>query len=263
MIPRLLGRASARVQQPQSLAVVGGSSLALALGVAFLPWLFPAAVFRPLATVFASPVSILLFGVAAGLLGANALRESATGASSGSDAPDDERADGFDRRTLDRRAPDRAPERAYYDEHRTTGDAVDSVLGANPDETDDLVSRRRTARGRVRETAISVVADAERIDPETAAERVAAGSWTDDPRAAAFLGGRHLAPLRTRIRDWASGERFERWATRAVAEVEAIERAETVEGARPDEARISEARPGEKARERDRRNDPDEEVARR
>ncbi|MFC4451682.1 DUF7269 family protein [Halorussus aquaticus] len=215
MIPRLLGRASARVQQPQTLAVVGGASLALALGVAFLPWLFPAEMVRPVSTVVASPVSILLFGVAAGLLGANAFRESATGKSSESGP----RAVGFDRRTRGR-----VPERAYYDEHRTTGETVDSVLGANPDETDDLYARRRNVRTRIRETAISVVADAERIDSETAAERISAGSWTDDPRAAAFLGGRRLAPLRTRIRDWASGERFERWATRAVAEIETIER---------------------------------------
>ncbi|NEU58201.1 hypothetical protein [Halorussus sp. MSC15.2] len=217
MIPRLLGRASARVQQPQTLAVVGGVSLAFALGVAFLPWLFPPGVFRPISTVVASPISILLFGVAAGLLGANAFRESATGASSG-DSESGPHAVGFDRRTRDR-----VPERGYYDEHRTTGETVDSVLGANPDETDDLYARRRNVRGRIRETAISVVADAERIDSETAADRISAGSWTDDPRAAAFLGGRHLAPLRTRIRDWASGERFERWATRAVAEIETIE----------------------------------------
>ncbi|WP_137286033.1 DUF7269 family protein [Halorussus salinisoli] len=219
MIARLLGRATERLRQPRTLAGVGGSSLALAVGVAFLPWLFPAAVFRPLSGLVGSPAVILLVGVVAGLLGARALRETATGAT---DANGDGNADGLDRWT-----PTRAPERAYYDEHRTAGSAVDSALDVDPGETDDVDVRRRNARGRIRETAVSVVADAEHVDPETAAEGIAAGSWTDDPRAAAFLGGRHLAPLRTRIRDWASGERFDRWATHAVAEVEASERGES------------------------------------
>ncbi|UPV76448.1 hypothetical protein M0R89_20005 (plasmid) [Halorussus limi] len=233
MIPRLVGRASARLQQPRSLAVLGGASLALAVGVAFLPWLFPAAIFRPLSAILASPGAILLVAGAAGLLGAQALRTSAR--------PADD--DGENPRA--RWTPAKEPERAHYEEYRTTGDGIDSVFDADPDERRELASRRRRAESRIRRTAITVIADADRIDEERAAERVAAGSWTDDPRAAAFLGGRHLAPLRTRIRDWASGKRYERWATRAVEEIEAIDRGERT-------------RPAESAETRDLDGEPDD-----
>jgi hypothetical protein len=215
VIPRLLGRASAKLQRDRSLAVVGGASLALAVGVAFVPWLFPADAFRPLSVTLASPAAILLVAGVIGLLGVQALRRSA--------APESDEGDD-DHRV--RWTPAKEPERAFYEEYRTTGDEIDSVFGANPDDERQLGSHRRTARKRIRRTAITVVADAERIDEERAAERIADGSWTDDPRAAAFLGGRRFAPLRTRIRDWASGERFERWATRAVEAIDAIDRGE-------------------------------------
>ncbi|WP_135825238.1 DUF7269 family protein [Halorussus ruber] len=218
---RLLGRASAKILQPRTLAVIGGSSLALAVGVAVLPRLFPAAVFRPISGVVASPLAIVLFSVAAGLLGAQALRQTA------SDAADFEDEKRNRDASPDRWTPERAPEKAYYDEYRTTGSQIDSVFELNPGESSDLRARERTARKRIREIAVSVVAADENVSEEAAAERIADGSWTDDPRAAALVGGHHLAPLRTRIRDWASGERFERWATRALAEIEARERGET------------------------------------
>jgi hypothetical protein len=215
---RLLGRASAQLRRTRTLAVVGGASLALAVGVAFLPRLFPAGVFRPVSTVVGSPVVIVLFGVVAGLLGAQALRRTAADAKDAKGRRPAE-SDGSDRWT-----PVRAPEKAYYDEHRIAGTEIDSVFEMDPDDRRELDAGKRTARKRIRRTAISVIAADENVSPAVAAERIAAGSWTDDPRAAAFLGGRHHAPLRTRIRDWASGEQFERWATQAVAAVEARER---------------------------------------
>jgi len=209
MIPRLLGRASARLGRPRTLSLVGGLALALALGVVFLPWLFVASVFRPVADVAGDPALVAVVGLLAGALGALALGREATG---------DSRAEAW--------VPDPAPERASYDEARTTGSAIDSALAIDPDADADerkrLAHQRTTARGRVRERAIAAVAAAENCDRERAAERIDAGTWTDDPRAAAFLGGARHAPLRVRIRDWASGERFERWATRAVAETEAL-----------------------------------------
>ncbi|WP_134671445.1 DUF7269 family protein [Halorussus marinus] len=209
MIPRLLGRASARLGRPRTLSLVGGLALALALGVVFLPGLFVASVFRPVADVAAAPALVALFGLAAGGLGALALGREATGES---------RAETW--------VPERVPERAHYDDHRTTGSAIDSALAVDPeadaDERERLAHQRTVARGRIRERAIEAIAAAERCDRERAAERVDAGTWTDDPRAAAFLGGATHAPLGLRIRDWASGERFERWATRAVAETESL-----------------------------------------
>ncbi len=230
MIPRLLGRASAKLQRPRSLAYIGGASLLLAVGVAFVPWLFPAAVFRPLSALVASPTSILVVAGAVGILGVQAFRKSTT---SSGDAGDEERAPNL---TLPKE-----PERAHYDEYRTTGHEIDAVLDADPDETREFASRRRKAEGRIRRTAVTVLAEVERIDDEEAAERIAAGTWTDDPRAAAFLGGRRLAPLRVRIRDWASGERFERWATHAVEEIAAIDRDEQLHVARKPESGESDA----------------------
>lgn len=239
LLGRFLGRATGRLQQTRTLAVLGGASLALALGVAFVPWLFPAAVFRPLAAAVASPAVVLLFGALAGLLGVRAFGQSAFA---------DE--DGPDRWT-----PRRAPERAYYDEHRTAGTEVDAAFDADPRGADDLDALRQTARGRIREVAVSVVAADESIDREAAARRIDAGSWTDDPRAAAFLGGRRLAPLGIRIRDWASGERFERWADRAVAEIEARKRGEYGRGERGRDGRNERIRDGRDDRPRDERRD--------
>ena len=216
MIPRLLGRVSARVGRATArldrrrlLAAVGGSSLALALGVVFLPWLFPASTFRPVSRVVGTQAAVAAFGAAAALLAAAALRESAT--DSGEDAW---RPDAW--------LPDRSPERAHYDEVRTVGVGVDRALDFDLNEVDDPVVVRRDARNRVREVAVAVVAATQDCEGAVAAERVSDGTWTDDPRAAAFLGGRSLAPLGVRIRDWVSGERFERWATHAVAEIDAL-----------------------------------------
>jgi len=209
MIPRLLGRASARLGRPRTLSLVGSLALALSLGVVFVPWLFVESIVRPVADVAADPAVVALAGLVAGGLAALALGREATGES---------RAEAW--------IPEPAPERARYDEHRTTGEAIDSALTIDPDADVDerkRFARQRTiARGRIRERAIAAIAAAENCDRERAAERIDAGRWTDDPRAAAFLGGARHAPLRIRIRDWASGERFERWATSAVAETEAL-----------------------------------------
>lgn len=59
--------------------------------------------------------------------------------------------------------------------------------------------------------------------PPAAERLVAEGAWTDDPRAAAFIGDETL-PLATRIRDWATGEATRRQAeaaTEALAELTA------------------------------------------
>lgn len=215
LLARLLGRAWGHLRRERTLVRIGSLALALALGVAFLPWLFPASVFRPISRTFAGPVTIGLFGLATGVLGVLALRQEVTGDGDGN-------ADGGTDGTSDLWVPRPVPERAHYDEHRTAGDAVDSVFATDPGDPNALRSRRKTARGRIREIAVAVVAAAENCNPEAAAERIRDGTWTDDPRAAAFLGGSELAPLRIRIRDWASGERFERWATHAVAEIEAL-----------------------------------------
>ncbi|MFC4549784.1 MULTISPECIES: DUF7269 family protein [Halorussus] len=184
----------------RNLALVGSTALVLALGVALSPTV--AAVLRP-AAGFAGPGTVLLFGGLAGLLGLWSLKRTV--------------GEGSEDAGL--WTPATTPERAHYDEQRTTGTAVDAVL----DGEDDEQGVRQRAWKRIRRTAVTVLADAENCSRQVARGRIDDGSWTDDPRAAAFLArSPSLLPLRTRVRDWASGEAYERRARRAVAEIEVL-----------------------------------------
>ncbi|WP_158059432.1 DUF7269 family protein [Halorussus halophilus] len=184
----------------RNLALVGTVSLLLALGVAFVPSV--AALLRPLAGLTGQG-TVLLVGAVAGLLGLWSFKQG---------VGDTDEADLW--------TPQKLPERAYYDEHRTAGADVDSVL----DEEEVMAGPRNEARSRIRKTAVSVVANAQDCSGGEANGRLNDGSWTDDPRAAAFFAERGVAdvPLRARIRDWASGEAFERQARHAVAEMERL-----------------------------------------
>lgn len=188
------------VLRDRNLALVGTVSLLLALGVAFVPSV--AVLLRPLAGLTGTG-TLLLFGAVAGLLGLWSFKQ---GVGDNADA--------------DLWTPQKMPERAYYDEHRTAGADVDTVL-----EDEEIQSGPRTdARSRIRQTAVSVVANAENCSNGEANGRLNDGSWTDDPRAAAFFANRGVTtvPLRTRIRDWASGEAFQRQARHAVSELERL-----------------------------------------
>lgn len=114
--------------------------------------------------------------------------------------------------------PVRPPERAAVDRRRTAGadvdDALDRLATSGVGDT-ERVSKRWQVRERVREAAMAVLL-AEGYDEETAGEALARGSWTDDPRAAAFLGEAVSPPVGTRVRDWASGDAFGRRARAAV-----------------------------------------------
>ena len=184
----------------RNLALVGTASLLLALAVAFVPSV--AALLRPLAGLTGT-TTVLLFGGVAGLLGLWSFKRGV------GDADETELW-----------SPRRLPERAYYDEHRTAGADVDAVL----DDEEAGSGPRTNARSRIRETAVSVIANAHNCSNGEANQRLNDGSWTDDPRAAAFFAkpGVSTVPLRARIRDWASGESFERQARYAVAELERI-----------------------------------------
>ena len=78
------------------------------------------------------------------------------------------------------------------------------------------------ASDRLTEAATAAVAADAGVDEETAAERVASGEWTDDPRAAAYLGedGTPTVPPGMRLRDWFAGERRPRQVRAAVREVQ-------------------------------------------
>jgi len=82
---------------------------------------------------------------------------------------------------------------------------------------------RELVRERVRLTAVRAVARDAGVPEPTAVDAVAAGEWTDDRTAAAFLGEGDEAPrypLRERLRGWLHpGEAFRRRARRATGAV--------------------------------------------
>lgn len=119
---------------------------------------------------------------------------------------------------------------------------VDVQSGDDPDEpgraVDDAVSlvrehgssartreARSTVRTAVRETAARAYARRGDVGADEAADAVAAGEWTDDRVAAAFVGGERAPhyPLRDRLYAWVLPERaFERRAERAADAVHAL-----------------------------------------
>lgn len=123
----------------------------------------------------------------------------------------------------------RPPSRRDGDAVQTAGGRVDTMIEEiQADDLDNDVSRvdasvnRKRVRDRVRQVAVEVVVDARNCTPEEAGEMIANGEWTDRPRAQVFLGDDvPRLPLSVRLRDWASGERFERRASVAIEEIAA------------------------------------------
>lgn len=76
-------------------------------------------------------------------------------------------------------------------------------------------------QSQLRRVAIDVLRESHGIAKREARTALDDGTWTDSRRAAAFLGGND-APrptVATRIRDWASGNRFERQVRATVDEI--------------------------------------------
>lgn len=104
--------------------------------------------------------------------------------------------------------------------------AADGLVGADIDAAFEALSgvdegtpwssenAERVLRSELRRSAV-VALEGRGHDREAAERLLDAGDWTDDERAAAFLGDEHL-PLRTRVRDWATGEPTRRQAEAAV-----------------------------------------------
>ncbi|MGA9400508.1 DUF7269 family protein [Haladaptatus sp.] len=212
LVGRAIGRAAGHVgrlfrtdqSRERILLAAGVVSLTCAFLVVFVPQVVPEATVRPLVGWIAKPMTIFLLAGAGGVLAIWSLKDGVV----------DEREVIWQPRT--------EPEKAHFHEQRTTGSDVDDglrlseVLGI---EARERRSRRATARRHVRRAAIETLR-AEGDTKQEAAERLEAGSWTDDPRAAAFLGASNASiPLRTRINDWARGETFDRRAERAVSEL--------------------------------------------
>lgn len=110
--------------------------------------------------------------------------------------------------------------------------------------TYDMTTRgkaRRSTRNRAQRLAIETLASVEGRPQAEAAQRVHDGAWTDDPRAAAFVGYGQSLPLRTRFVDWLTGARYRRGLEATLAELERLEASST------DGAAASGSRAGERS----------------
>jgi hypothetical protein len=125
------------------------------------------------------------------------------------------------------------------------GATTDEALRQVSEHGDAAFARtaRRDVRERVRDTAVRAYARAANVAQQDAADAVAAGDWTDDRVAAAFVGDQRAPhyPLSERLRGWLQPERaFQRRADRATDAVHAL--ATDGDAAMPDGARRRSAR---------------------
>jgi hypothetical protein len=118
------------------------------------------------------------------------------------------------------------------------GEAVDDALAWIADSGSAAATQgaRSGVRAAVRETAVRAYASEHGVDDERAADAVAAGEWTDDRVAAAFLGDERAPhyPLRERLRGWVQPEHaFKRRAARAADATHALATDATAASAAP------------------------------
>ncbi|AEM56377.1 hypothetical protein HISP_03905 [Haloarcula hispanica N601] len=112
------------------------------------------------------------------------------------------------------------------------GDDIDELLAKIDGRVDPYngleASYASEVRNRLREAARQVLVETADMSTEAAARDVRTGSWTDDRRAAAFLGGPDAPdpPIEMQLRDWASGEGFDRKVEAAATEIRRLQRGE-------------------------------------
>jgi hypothetical protein len=98
------------------------------------------------------------------------------------------------------------------------GTALDRKLGARPDAEPVTESWEHVdTAGTLRSLAVDALG-ATGTDADAARDALATGTWTDDPRAAAYFSGDPV-PLRLRARDWLAGERERRQVEAVLAEL--------------------------------------------
>jgi hypothetical protein len=120
----------------------------------------------------------------------------------------------------------------------TPGDDIDAAVAALPIRRSRQSDANRAAIRRRLENAAVAVLGGRGLSPEAARSRLEAGTWTRDPRAAAFFrpDREDAVPLGDRVRDSLSPEStFQRRARHATAAIAALHAGEaTLPG--PDEA---------------------------
>lgn len=105
----------------------------------------------------------------------------------------------------------------------TAGEEIDAALERAAEDGERGERARISVRREIRTVAVETLVDAADLDEDEAKRRLETGEWTDDPRAAAFLGSDVARPpLRLRLRDWLSADpSFERRARATVDEIAA------------------------------------------
>lgn len=209
------------------LAVVGVGALTLSIVVALAPGLLPVgALTAILAPLVANPALVAL--VAVGLAVLPLYRVVA----------------GSPRNPPSVTLPD-PPSARDHEDVETAGEWVDDrlakVRGDQAVNTQvGLAITRKRVIDRVEELAIDVITDTESCSRTVAREKLREGAWTDRPRARVLLGGEAVddLPLAVRIRDWASGEAFERRVRAAVGELAEMAGVETEGSLAPDPATV-------------------------
>lgn len=115
-------------------------------------------------------------------------------------------------------------ERARGPTNQTVGEKLDDDLDRIGGMSEGDSSVQYTAyqiEQNVEALAVEVVANEASCSVARAQQHVAQGTWTDDVRAAAFVGGPDAPnrPLSMRIRDWAAGATFDRQVRATVDEL--------------------------------------------
>ncbi|WP_245180556.1 DUF7269 family protein [Haloarcula amylovorans] len=120
--------------------------------------------------------------------------------------------------------PSANPETMRGESHSVVGDDIDDLLRRIDGRVDPYngieASYAVEVQHRLREAVLRALVRYTDRDPETAEAAVANGTWTDDVRAASFLGDRvGDPPLAVQLRDWASGEGFDRKVAATLSEI--------------------------------------------
>jgi len=124
------------------------------------------------------------------------------------------------------------PEATQAESGELVGDDIDELLEKIDGRVDPYngleASYASEIRNRLREAARQMLVETAEMSMEAAARDVRTGSWTDNRRAATFLSGPDAPdpPIEMQLRDWASGEGFDRKVEAATAEIRRLQRGE-------------------------------------
>ncbi|EMA29223.1 DUF7269 family protein [Haloarcula japonica] len=122
------------------------------------------------------------------------------------------------------------PEAITSESGELVGNEIDELLAKIDGRVDHYngleASYASEVRNRLREAARQMLVETADMSMEAAAREVRTGSWTDDRRAMSFLGGPEAPdpPIEMQLRDWASGEGFDRKVEAAAAEIRRLQR---------------------------------------